>query len=200
MSNSRNLASLGSMITTTSGKIASFANNITSNVSINTTNFTASGNSSFGGNTSFSNTVYFSNTTTFTGTVTYNNTANFSNVVTVANLNSSSIANSTFINCKDQTHSNSTFGSSYTIDLNRGPMHLLTLTTSTTISMPPVSAGKSFTLIVNTGTGNYTVNWSGVTWPDAVPPVVTTTSNKNDVFSFVSDGTNWFGFNGGQNF
>jgi hypothetical protein len=79
-------------------------------------------------------------------------------------------------------------------------MHLLTLTSSTTIYMPAVSGGKSFTLIINSSSGNYSVSWNGVTWTDNVAPIATTTSNKKDILSFISDGTNWYGFVAGQNF
>ena len=66
--------------------------------------------------------------------------------------------------------------------------------------MPTAVAGKSFTMIINTGSGGYTVSWNGVSWTDSVAPVTTITSIKKDVFSFISDGTNWYGFISGQNF
>jgi len=153
-----------------------------------------------------SNTITFNNTATYNATATYNSTVTFANAVTfsntisVANINATFIANSTFNNYKEQTYSNATFGASYTVDLNQGTMHLLTLTSSTTIYMPTISAGKSFTLIINSGSGNYTVGWNGVTWTDGIAPIATTTSSKRDIVSFMSDGTNWYGFVAGQNF
>lgn len=221
MSVSRNLASLGTIVTTTSGLNITLANNITTanatnlNVSGNTSLRYVSANSSYGtagyvlttsGSTS---NVYWQsipnilNTTSITlsNTVTFSNAVTFSNTISVANINSTYIANTTFNNYKEQTYTNTTFGYAYTIDLNNGSVHLLTLNNSTTITMPAVSAGKSFTLIINTGTaGNFVVNWSGVTWTDNVAPIVTTTSSKRDIFSFISDGSSWFGFVAGQNF
>lgn len=245
MSNSRNLASLGTIVTSTSAKNVSFANTIANGfataASTNTVNLNVTGNSNLtyilannqqgtagqllisGGSatnvswSSFntllnystiavSNTITFNSTSTYNGIATYNGTATFANAVTfsntisVANINSTYISNTTFNNYKEQTNSNTTFGASYTVDLNRGSLHLLTLTSSTTIYMPTAVAGKSFTMIINTGSGGYTVSWNGVSWTDSVAPVTTITSIKKDVFSFISDGTNWYGFISGQNF
>lgn len=245
MSFSRNLSTLGSIVTSTSSRNVSFANTIANGfataASTNTINLNVTGNSNLtyilanndlgtagqllisGGSTtnvswssfntllnysavSFSNTVAFNNLVTYNSNVTFANSATFSNSVTfsntisVANINSTYIANSTFNNYKEQTYTNTTFGSSYTVDLNIGTLHLLTLTSNTTIYMPTANSGKSFTLIINTGSGNYSVGWNGVTWTDNVAPVVTVLSTKRDILSFISDGSSWFGFVAGQNF
>ena len=149
---------------------------------------------------SISNTIIFNNTATYNSNVTFANAVTFSNTVTVANLNASYVSNTTFNNYKEQSYSNGTFGSSYTVDLTQGTLHILTLTSSTTIYMPTPVAGKSFTAVINTGSGNYTVTWNGVSWTDGAAPATTTTSSKKDVFSFISEGTTWLGFISGQNF
>jgi len=209
MSNSRNLASLGTIVTSTAAKNVSFANTIANGfataASTNTVNLNVTGNS----NLTYilaSNTITFNNTSTYNGIATYNSTVTFANAVTfsntisVANINSTYIANTTFNNYKEQSYSNTSFGASYTVDLNQGTLHLLTLTSSTTIYMPTAAAGKSFTLIISTGSGGYTVSWNGVTFSDGVAPVATATSIKKDILSFISDGSSWFGFVAGQNF
>lgn len=245
MSNSRNLASLGTIVTSTSAKNVSFANNIANGfataTSTNTVSLNVTGNSSLtyisannslgtagqilisGGTTTnvswssfstllnystivISNTITFNNTATYNGIATYNSTVTFANAVTfsntisVANINATYIANSTLNNYKEQSYTNTTFGTSYTVDLNNGSLHLLTLTSNTTIYMPTANSGKSFTLIINTGSGNYGVGWNGVTWSDNVAPVATVTSSKRDILSFICDGSSWFGFVAGQNF
>jgi hypothetical protein len=245
MSNSRNLASLGTIVTSNSFRNVSFANTIANGfataTSTNTISLNVTGNSSLtyisannnlgtagqilisGGTTTnvswssfstllnystiaVSNTITFNNTSTYNGTVTYNNTVTFANAVTfsntisVANINATYIANATFNNYREQSYTNTTFGVSYTVDLNNGSMHLLTLTSNTTIYMPTANSGKSFTLIINTGSGNYGVGWNGVTWSDNVVPVVTVSSTKRDILSFICDGSSWFGFVAGQNF
>lgn len=243
MSVSRNLSSLGTLVTTSSDKSVTFANTISpaifSTTNTNILNVTGNTNLKYilansslgsvnyiltsGGSASnvfwssisdiigsssltFTNAVTFSTTSTFNGAVNYNNTGTFngavtfSNTVTIANLNSTYVSDATFNNYKDQTYSNTTFGASYTVDPSLGSVQLLTLTSNTTISMPSANSGKSFTLILNTGSGGYAVTWNGVTWPDGFAPTVTTTTSKRDIFSFLNDGTNWYGFNSGQNF
>lgn len=87
-----------------------------------------------------------------------------------------------------------------TLSLANGTMQYITLTGSPTITMPTAAAGKSFTLILYTGSGSYTVSWSTVAWASGSTPTVTTTASKKDIFNFYSDGTNWYGSIFGQNF
>ena len=87
-----------------------------------------------------------------------------------------------------------------TLSLANGTMQLITLTGSPTITMPAAAAGKSFTLILYTGSGSYTVSWSTVAWAGGTTPTVTTTASKKDIFNFYSDGTNWYGSIFGQSF
>jgi hypothetical protein len=87
-----------------------------------------------------------------------------------------------------------------TLSLANGTMQYITLTGSPTITMPTVAAGKSFTLILYTGSGSYTVSWSTVAWASGSTPTVTTTASKKDIFNFYSDGANWYGSIFGQNF
>jgi hypothetical protein len=148
----------------------------------------------------FNNLATFNSNVIFANNVTFANAVTFSNTISVANINATYIANSTFNNYREQTYTNTTFGTSYTVDLTQGSLHLLTLTSNTTIYMPTANTGKSFTLIINTGSGNYGVGWNGVTWSDNVAPVVTVFSTKRDILSFISDGSSWFGFVAGQNF
>lgn len=91
-------------------------------------------------------------------------------------------------------------GTSITLNLANGTLQDITLTGSPTITMPTASAGKSFLLMLRTGTGSYTVTWSTVKWPGGTAPTVTTTASRMDIYSFVSDGTNWYGATGGQNY
>jgi hypothetical protein len=85
-----------------------------------------------------------------------------------------------------------------TIDLANGSLQIITLTGSPTITMPTAVAGKSFTMLLKTGSGSYAVTWSTVKWPSDTAPTVTTTASKMDKFVFTSDGTNWYGSVAGQ--
>ena len=87
-----------------------------------------------------------------------------------------------------------------TIALTNGTVQILTLTGSPTITMPTAVAGKSFIIMLKTGAGSYTVTWSTVKWPSGTAPTITSTASRQDVFSFFSDGTNWYGSTLGQNY
>ena len=97
-----------------------------------------------------------------------------------------------------ETPYSATVGASVTIDLANGTVQILTMTSATSlaVTMPtsPVS-GQSFILILkqpSSGTAN-AVTWSTVKWSGGTTPTVTATVGKADVFTFVYDGTNWYG-------
>ena len=94
-----------------------------------------------------------------------------------------------------------------TVDLNTTTVVLLTLNASvTSFTIDNLTAGKanSFTIVTIPNGGVYTITWNfggvNVKWPSATAPTLTTTDTKFDVFSFIYDGTRWYGFIGGQNF
>ena len=87
-----------------------------------------------------------------------------------------------------------------TLSLANGTVQIITLTGSPTITMPAVGAGKSFILYLKTGSGSFTVTWSTVKWPGGTAPTVTSTTSRMDIYSFFSDGTNWYGTTVGQNY
>ena len=61
--------------------------------------------------------------------------------------------------------------------------------------LPTATAGKSFVLLVRqaASTGNGAITWSSVKWGSSGTPTVTATAGKMDIFTFVADGTNWYG-------
>ena len=87
-----------------------------------------------------------------------------------------------------------------TLNLANGTMQDITLTGSPTITMPTAASGKSFTLMLRSGAGSYTVTWTTVKWSGGTAPTVTTTASRMDIYSFFSDGTNWYGATIGQNY
>lgn len=87
-----------------------------------------------------------------------------------------------------------------TLDLINGTDQVITLTGSATITMPTAVAGKSFLLKLRTGTGSFTVTWATIKWPGGTAPTITSAASKMDIFSFFSDGTNWYGTTVGQNY
>lgn len=88
-----------------------------------------------------------------------------------------------------------------TLALTNGTVQIITLTDNATITMPTAAAGKSFILFLKQdGTGSRTVTWSTVKWPGGTAPTITSTASKQDIYSFFSDGTNWYGITVAQNY
>lgn len=89
-----------------------------------------------------------------------------------------------------------TVGAANTLSLVNGTVLTATLTasTATTFTMPALVAGKSFALLLRQAatTGNGTATFTNVKWTGTAP-VVTATAGRMDIFSFFSDGTNWYG-------
>jgi hypothetical protein len=96
-----------------------------------------------------------------------------------------------------------------TLDLSSGQVFIVSLSgsvTSITINNIPDNASANavgFTIIfIADGTAR-TITWpASVKWPGGTAPTMTSTNNKKDILSFLSDdaGTTWYGFVGGQNF
>ena len=88
-----------------------------------------------------------------------------------------------------------------TVSLTNGTVQILTLTGNATITMPTAGAGKSFIIFLRQdATGSRTVTWSTVNWAGGTAPTITSTASKQDIFSFFSDGTSWYGVTVGQNY
>ena len=84
-----------------------------------------------------------------------------------------------------------------TLSIAAGTVQTATLTASTacTFTMPTATAGKSFILLLKQAatTGNGTATFTSVKWNSGGTPTVTATAGKMDIFTFVADGTNWYG-------
>ena len=83
-------------------------------------------------------------------------------------------------------------GTSKTLLLDNGTVQTCTLTGNCTFTMPSLVAGKSFLLFLNTGAGSFSSTFTSVKWSGSAP-TVTTAASKVDIFTFVSDGTYWYG-------
>ena len=93
-------------------------------------------------------------------------------------------------------------GSAFTVNLANGTFQKLTTNANVTITLPASAAGKSYALMVAYG-GTHTVTWAGGTtikWAGGAAPTATSTLNKFDIYTFVCDGTNTYGADGGRNF
>jgi hypothetical protein len=107
------------------------------------------------------------------------------------------LTNPTVTNYVESVVAIGTVTSSHTLVLTSGTVQTATLTASTacTFTMPTATAGKSFVLLLKqaASTGNGTATFTGVKWNVAGTPTVTATAGKMDIFTFVADGTNWYG-------
>ena len=112
-------------------------------------------------------------------------------------LTNKTLTNPTVTNYVESVVAIGTVSSAHTLVLTSGTVQTATLTASTacTFTMPTATAGKSFILLLKqaASTGNGTATFTGVKYSVAGTPVVTATAGKMDIFSFVADGTNWYG-------
>jgi hypothetical protein len=116
--------------------------------------------------------------------------------------NGGTLTNQTLINTTitDYTESVVAIGTvttASTLSLTNGTLQTATLTASTacTFTMPTATAGKSFILLLKQAatTGNGTATFTGVKYNNQGTPIVTATAGKMDIFTFIADGTNWYG-------
>ena len=115
-------------------------------------------------------------------------------------LTNKTLTNPTVTNYVETLYAANT-GTAITVSLANGTVQQLTLTGNATITMPTAVAGKSFIIMLKQdATGSRSVTWSTVTWPSATAPTITGTASKQDIYSFFSDGTNWYGTTIGQNY
>jgi hypothetical protein len=112
-------------------------------------------------------------------------------------LSNKTLTNPTVTNYVESVVAIGTVTSSSTISLTSGTVQTATLTASTvcTFTMPTATAGKSFILLLKQAafTGAGTATFTGVKWGTAGAPTVTSTAGAMDIFTFVADGTNWYG-------
>ena len=112
---------------------------------------------------------------------------------------SPTLTNSTITNYTETTFTANS-GSAITLSLANGTVQNITLTGTATITMPAAVQGKSFFMYLRSGAGSYSVTWSTVKWPGGTAPTITSTASRLDIYSFFSDGTNWYGVTVAQDY
>ena len=139
---------------------------------------------------------------TFPNSYLTNNSATIGNTAVTLGSTTSSLGNVTLVNTTVTNYTETPYSANsstaITLSLANGTVQIITLTGNATITMPSAVSGKSFMLLLKTGTGGYTVTWSTVNWPSGTAPTLTTTASKMDKFVFTSDGTYWYGSVAGQ--
>ena len=88
-----------------------------------------------------------------------------------------------------------TTASSTTIDWNNGNVQEVVLGANTTFTFTNPQAGATYILVVRqSSSGSNTTTWPGtVTWSGAANPTMTPNANRFDVFTFIYDGSKYFG-------
>jgi hypothetical protein len=115
-------------------------------------------------------------------------------------LTNKTLTNPTVTNYVETPYS-ATPTSTITLDLANGTVQIITLGGNVTITMPTAVSGKSFIMYLKQdATGSRTVTWSTVKWAGGTAPTITSTASRQDILSFFSDGTNWYGVVVGQNY
>ncbi len=81
-----------------------------------------------------------------------------------------------------------------TINYGTGNFQKSTLTGNCTYTFTAPSGPARVTLLVYTGTGSFSITWPAtVKWSGGTAPTTTVTASKVDIFTFLWDGTNYFG-------
>lgn len=115
-------------------------------------------------------------------------------------LTSLSLTNPTVTNYTETPYTANS-STAITLALTNGTVQIITLTGNATITMPSAVSGKSFIMFLKQdATGSRTVTWSTVKWAGGTAPTITSTASRQDIYSFFSDGTNWYGVTVAQNY
>lgn len=141
------------------------------------------------------NNMTLANATISSGTS--NGVASTNVTITSGTANAITIGNGTYTNYTESVVAIGTVTTTSTLSLSNGTVQTATLTASTTctFTMPTVTAGKSFVLLLKqaAATGNGNATFTSVKWGTAGAPTISATAGKMDILTFISDGTNWYG-------
>jgi hypothetical protein len=116
-----------------------------------------------------------------------------------------SLTNPTITNYTETRYAATITGNAITLDLVNGTFQTITtMVGANAITLPAVVSGKSLTVQVFYASTPTTLTFAtpsgSLKYPGGTTPTPTLTNTKYDFYSFISDGTNWYGVQTGANF
>jgi len=126
------------------------------------------------------------------------NSVELAKLVTVApgTLTNKTIEAGTFTNGYTEEVHAPAAGSSFTFDFANGTIQGYSTNANTTITLPAVTAGRSFSIQIAYG-GAHVLTWAGgtIAWAGGNAPAFSGASGKTDTVSFMANvaGTKWIG-------
>jgi len=120
-------------------------------------------------------------------------------------LTNKTLTNPTVTNYTESRFVATVTGNAITLSLENGTFQTITtMVGANTITLPALGAGKSLTVQVfyaSTPTSLTFATPAGtLKWPGGTTPTPTLTNTKYDFYTFVSDGTSWYGIQAGASF
>lgn len=89
----------------------------------------------------------------------------------------------------------STLSGSVTIDFDNSNTQTFTLGNNISVTFQNARAGATYIVVIRQSSGgSNTISWpGGILWANAISPVMTSTANRYDIYSFIYDGINYYG-------
>ena len=115
------------------------------------------------------------------------------------------LTNPTITNYTETRYAATITSNAITLSLTNGTYQTITtMAGANAITLPAVASGKSLTVQVVYASTPTTLTFStpsgALKYPASTTPTPTLTNGKYDFYSFISDGTNWYGVQTGANF
>ncbi|CAK0743169.1 exported hypothetical protein [Gammaproteobacteria bacterium] len=93
-----------------------------------------------------------------------------------------------------ETQSSETISAAnYNLEWSSATVRYLVINSSTSITFSGATAGKSMSVIAEQGGKKQTISWPSVKWKGGVEPVLSTTTNRVDIFNFYYTGSKYIG-------